>query len=131
MQKNNKFFEDIAKFATSAGGAFVEWKNEVENLASAQVDKVLRRMDLVTREEFNALREVAIKARLEQEKLEKRLAELEKSATPKAAPKTAAKTTAKPAVKAAAPKAAKKATSAKKPAAKPATKAAPKAKKPS
>jgi BMFP domain-containing protein YqiC len=42
------------------------------------VDKVLRRMDLVTREDFNLVREMAVKARAEQEKMAARITELEK-----------------------------------------------------
>lgn len=77
MQKNHKFFEDIAKFASSAGGTFVEMKNEIDAMVLAQMDKVLRRMDLVTREDFNVVRDMAAKARAEQEKLAARVAELE------------------------------------------------------
>lgn len=101
MQKNNKFFDDIAKLASSAGGTFLEMKTELENQAAAQVDKVLKRMDLVTREDFNTVREMAAKARSEQERLEKRIAELEKllgakakpAPKPAPSPKPAAKTT--------------------------------------
>lgn len=100
MQKNNKFFDDIAKLASSAGGTFLEMKTELENQAAAQVDKVLRRMDLVTREDFNTVRDMAVKARSEQERLEKRVVELEKllavktpKAKPAPSPKPAAKTT--------------------------------------
>lgn len=78
MQKNHKIFEDLARMASSAGGTFMEMKREIENMVSAQVDKVLRRMDLVTREDFNLVREMAVKARAEQEKLAARVIELEK-----------------------------------------------------
>ena len=88
MQKDHKFFEDIARMASSAGGTLMEMKREVESMVTAQVDKVLRRMDLVTREDFNLVREMAVKARTEQEKLAARVAELEKQlgATPSDGP---------------------------------------------
>lgn len=108
MQKNSKFFEDIARMASSAGGTFMEMRRELETAVSAQVDKVLRRMDLVTREDFNLLRDMAAKARTENERLAKRVAELEKQLGVKTP-------SAKPASK---PAAAKKPATAKKPAAK-------------
>lgn len=115
MQKNHKFFEDLSRMASGAGGTFMEMKREMENAVSSQVDKILRRMDLVTREDFNLVREMAVKARSEQEKLVAKVEALEKQLA----------ATSKPAAKAAAPaKAGTKAatgpkkTTAKKPAAK-------------
>ena len=78
MQKNHRIFEDLARMASSAGGTFMEMKHEMETMVSAQVDKILRRMDLVTREDFNLIREMAVKARAEQEKLTARIEALEK-----------------------------------------------------
>ncbi|MCH2546868.1 MAG: accessory factor UbiK family protein [Alphaproteobacteria bacterium] len=78
MQKNHKFFEDLSRMASSAGGTFLEMKRELENTVAAQIDKVLHRMDLVTREDFNMVREMAVKARSEQEKLAARVDALEK-----------------------------------------------------
>lgn len=118
MQKDNKFFEDIARMASSAGGTLLEMKREIESTVTAQVDKMLRRMDLVTREDFNLVREMAVKARAEQEKLAARVAELEKQLGTKPAPKAAAKPAAKPAAKTAPKKPAAKKAPAKKPAAK-------------
>lgn len=111
MQKNSKFFEDLTRMASSAGGTFMEMRRELETAAATQVDKVLRRMDLVTRDDFNLVREMATKARAENEQLAKRVAELEKQLGIKA---TIAKPAAKPAPK---PTPAKK-PAAKKPAAK-------------
>lgn len=78
MQKDHKFFEDIARMASSAGGTFLEMKREIEAMVTAQVEKLLRRMDIVTREDFNLVREMAVKARTEQEKLAARVEQLEK-----------------------------------------------------
>lgn len=118
MQKNSKFFEDLSRMASSAGGTFMEMKREMETAVSSQVEKMLRRMDLVTRDDFNLVREMAVKARAEQDKLEARIAALEKqmgkpAPAAKAAPK-AASTAKKPATK----KPAAKKAPAKKPAAK-------------
>lgn len=78
MQKDHKFFEDIARMASSAGGTFMEMKREMESMVTAQVEKLLRRMDIITREDFNLVREMAVKARTEQEKLAARVEQLEK-----------------------------------------------------
>lgn len=78
MQKDHKLFEDVARMASAAGGTFMEIKREMESMVSAKVEKLLHRMDLVTREDFNLVREMAIKARTEQEKLITRVEELEK-----------------------------------------------------
>lgn len=95
MQKDHKLFEDIARMASGAGGTLLEMKREMEAMGAAQIDKILRRMDLVTREEFNPVREMAVKARLEQEQLAERLDALEKqlatqpvTSTEKPKPKT-------------------------------------------
>lgn len=84
MTKQNRFFDDLAKLASSASGTFVEMKNEVESIVNAQVEKFLRRANLVSREDFEAVRDIALKARAEQEKLEARIAGLEKQLARKA-----------------------------------------------
>jgi BMFP domain-containing protein YqiC len=78
MQKDNKFFDDMAKLATGAAGSFVEMKREMEDLVSYQIEKLLQKMDLVTREEFDAVAGMLAKSREEQENLKKKLAEIEK-----------------------------------------------------
>ena len=127
MQKNSKFFDDIARMASSAGGTFMEMKREIEANLGSQMEKMLKRMDVVTREDYNLVREMAIKARTEQEALAHRVAELEKAVGIKTSTKkqTAQKTPAdspKPASSKAKPKAEeplkKAGTTAKKPAAK-------------
>lgn len=97
--KQNRFFDDLSKLASSASGTFVEMKNEMESVVSAQVEKFLRRANLVSREDFEVVRDVALKARAEQEKLAKRVAELEKQLAPKATAKPATKPVLKPAPK--------------------------------
>lgn len=78
MQKDSHLFDDIAKLAGSAMGTVSQMGKEVESLVMAQVEKILCRMNLVTREEFDTVREMAAKARAEQEALAAKLAELEK-----------------------------------------------------
>lgn len=77
MQTENRFFEDVAKLATSALGTVQGMAQEVENLVRQQVDKLLERMDLVSRDEFDAVREMAENARAENDRLSARLNELE------------------------------------------------------
>ncbi len=76
MMKNNQLLDDMAKLAESAVGSAVEATRELERMVKGQVEKLLGRMNLVTREEFEAVREMAANARMEQEKLEKRVQEL-------------------------------------------------------
>ena len=77
MQTQNRLLDDLARVATGALGAFTGMREEVETRMKEQFERVLGRMNLVTREEFDAVRAMAAKARAAQEALEKRLAALE------------------------------------------------------
>lgn len=77
MESRNRLFEDLAKIAGSAAGSLSGLKDEIEARARQRLEDVAARLDLVTREDFDAVLAVAIKAREEQEHLEKRVAELE------------------------------------------------------
>lgn len=77
MQKDHKFFDDIARLATGATGSILEIKREIESVVSSQLEKLLGKMQLVTKEEFEIVREMAENARNEQESLKKRIEELE------------------------------------------------------
>ena len=77
MQSQNRFFDDLARVASGAVGALTGVKSEVEARLREQLEKILAGMDLVSREEFDALKAIAVKAREEQEDLAKRLADLE------------------------------------------------------
>ncbi len=107
-QTSSRFFDEFAKLMTNAAGAAQGVRQEVDTLFKTQAERVLREIDVVSREEFDAFREMAIKARMENEALEKRIAELE-SALAKLAPKTkaSAKKAKAPARKTAKPKAAR------------------------
>ena len=62
MQTTNKFMDDIAKLATGAVGAAHSVKGEMESAFQAWLDRQLAGMDLVSREEFETVREMAEKA---------------------------------------------------------------------
>ncbi|MBT5046941.1 MAG: accessory factor UbiK family protein [Rhodospirillaceae bacterium] len=86
MQTRNRLFDDAARLAGGAAGTLAGIRREVEALVRQQMERVLSSMDFVTRDEFEAVRAMAIKARSEQEELAARLAELEgKTAKPKRA----------------------------------------------
>ncbi|CCB64170.1 MULTISPECIES: accessory factor UbiK family protein [unclassified Hyphomicrobium] len=76
-QTTNKFFDDFAKLMTDAAGAAEGFKKETEAVFRGQAEKFLRDMNVVTREDFEAVREMAQKARQENEALAARIAELE------------------------------------------------------
>ena len=76
-QTTNRFLDELAKLLTDAAGAAQGMRLEVETLMKAQGERILRDMDLVQREEFEAFKEMAAKAREETERLSARVAELE------------------------------------------------------
>ncbi len=100
MQTQNRLLDDLARVATGALGAFTGMRGEVETRLREQFERVLGRMNLVTREEFDAVKAMAAKARSAQEALEKRVAALEArlagSAASKAAPAPARSTRRRP-----------------------------------
>ncbi|HET6618627.1 MAG TPA: accessory factor UbiK family protein [Dongiaceae bacterium] len=79
MQTDNRFLDDLAKVASSALGSVSGVRHEVEVRIQQQMEKLLARMNLVPREEFDAMKAVAQAAREAQIKLEARVAALEAS----------------------------------------------------
>ena len=77
MQGNNKFFDDMSQLMTNAMGVAQGAKAEAETAMKGFIDRWMADRDFVTREEFEAVRAMAIKAREENEALEARLAILE------------------------------------------------------
>lgn len=73
----NKIFDDFAKLMTDAAGATQGLRREVETIVQAQAERFMGSMDLVKRDEFEALQELASKLADENAALEKRLADLE------------------------------------------------------
>ena len=90
MAAPNRFFEDATRVAGGAMGTLAGVKREVESMVRHQLHRLLAGMDLVTREEFDAVKEMAAKARTENEKLEARLAALETKRSKPAARKAGA-----------------------------------------
>jgi hypothetical protein len=77
MQIDNRIFDDVARVTSGALGMMARMKDEIAVLARQQIDNILAGMELVTREEFEAVKETAVKARTEQEELAARLESLE------------------------------------------------------
>ncbi len=100
MQKNNPFFDDIAKMATGAASSLLEMRHEVEKMVQSQIEKVSAKMNLVSREEFEVVRDMAQKARTETLALRKELdaQSPSKKAAPKAKPAAKPATAKKPSV---------------------------------
>lgn len=92
MQSRNRLLDDLAKVAGSAAGVAAGLKNEVEARLRHQFERVLDGLELVDRDEFEAVRAMAAEARAENERLAARIANLE--ATAKSG-NTAGKTTRK------------------------------------
>ena len=76
-QTSNRIFDELAKVLTDAAGAAQGVRREVETLVRGQADRVMAEMDVVRREEFEAVKAMAEKARLENEALAARLARIE------------------------------------------------------
>ena len=100
MQSQNRLFDDLARVATSAMGVAAGMREEIEARLRDQFERIVNQMDLVPRDEFEAIKAVAVRAREEQETLaervealEARLAEAERKLT--AAKRTKAAGTAK------------------------------------
>ena len=77
MESQNRFFDDIARVASGAVGAISGVRGEIEARIRDQLERLLAGMDLVNREEFEATKAMAAKAREEQELLLRRIEVLE------------------------------------------------------
>jgi BMFP domain-containing protein YqiC len=77
MQTRNKFFDDVSQMMTNAMGVAQGAKDEAETAMKGMLDRWLSDRDFVTREEFDAVRAMAQKAREENEALKARLDKLE------------------------------------------------------
>lgn len=81
MRTRSKFFDDVSQLVTNAAGVAQGAKAEAETAMRGLVDRFLADQDLVTREEFDAVREMAIKAREENDRLAAKIADLEAKLT--------------------------------------------------
>lgn len=77
MQTDNRFLDDLAKVASGALGSVSGVKHEVEMRLQQQLERLLGRMNLVSRDEFDAMKAVAQAAREAQIRLEARVLSLE------------------------------------------------------
>ena len=89
MQSNNRLLDDLARVAAGAVGALSGIRDEVEARMRDQFERILSRMDLVRREEFDAVQTMAARARAAQEALETRVAALEARLATEGAGRTA------------------------------------------
>lgn len=64
---SNQFFNDMSRFAQGAAGNMLELKRELEQQMTTRMEALLQKFDYPTREEFNALKEMVVKLREEQE----------------------------------------------------------------
>lgn len=99
MVTSNRLLDDLSRLMTDAAGAAQGVRREAENVVKSQFERFLREMDIVTREEFEAVREMALMAREENDLLMARIAALEAAAGAGVAQKKApsARTARKPA----------------------------------
>ena len=77
QDSRSRLTDDLARMFNDAAGLANGVRREVETVVRTQMERMLSKMDVVNREEFEAVRDMAALAREENEKLEKRIAELE------------------------------------------------------
>ena len=77
MQTGKRVLDDLARVAAGAAGAAGAVRDEMESMARNRLQQLLDSMDLVRREDFEAVQAMAQNARMEQERLEARVAALE------------------------------------------------------
>ena len=79
MAQTNRFMDDIARLMTDAAGAAQGVRREVETAVKGQVERLLRDMDVASREEVEVLRDMVVAAREENARLLARIEALEGS----------------------------------------------------
>ncbi len=80
-QYDNRLLDDVAKLFTSAAGAAQGVRHEIEAIVKGQAERLIADLDLVSREEFEAVQAMAARAREENETLKKRIEALEATAS--------------------------------------------------
>ena len=71
MVDRNKILSDLSKFAVDAMSTFSGVKEEIETIVSLRVNKIIKKMNLVKKDEFDALKKMVQKVMIENEKLRK------------------------------------------------------------
>jgi len=87
-QTSNRLLDEFARLMTDAAGVAQGLRREVETAVKSQAERFLGEMEVVQREEFEAVRDMAARAREENEALKRRIEDLERRL--QAAPETAA-----------------------------------------
>lgn len=82
-QGANPILDNLSRLMTDAAGVATGMRREAEGVMRSQLERLVRDMDVVTREEFEAVREMAVRAREENEILKARLDALEAQTTSK------------------------------------------------
>lgn len=77
MQSDNRLFDDLARVASGAAGALSGVRSEIEEIFRQRIERFLADADMVPRDEFEAVKAVAVRAREEQEALARRVEALE------------------------------------------------------
>ena len=76
-QTSNRFFDEVARLMNDAAGVATGVRREFDTVMKTQAERILRELDVVQREEFEAVKEMARLAREENETLKARMAALE------------------------------------------------------
>jgi len=95
-QTNNRFFDEVARLMNDAAGVAGGVRREFDTMMRTQAERILRDLDVVQREEFEAVKEMARLAREENEALKARIEALETAQKPARAPKKPATPSAEP-----------------------------------
>jgi BMFP domain-containing protein YqiC len=77
MQSNSRILDDLTKVAGGAVSTLAGLKAEIDGLVRQRIERLFLKADMVPRDEFDAVKAMAAKARAEQERLEQRLQALE------------------------------------------------------
>jgi BMFP domain-containing protein YqiC len=84
---SSRFFDELAKLMSNAAGAAQGARREFDSLVRTQIERAMSGMDVVQREEFEAVKQMAAKAREENDRLQQRIDELESKLGPAGSPK--------------------------------------------
>lgn len=96
MQSDNRIFDDFAKFINGAAGTIAGLGREAESSARDRAREWIGGLDFVARDEFEAVKQIALDARAEADALKARLDALEAGTKPAKAEKPASKRATKP-----------------------------------
>lgn len=85
-QTDNPFLDGMARILTDAAGAAKSLRDEIDTFVRQRLERLVADMDFVPREEFEAVKAMAVKARAENERLEARIAALESKSASQSPP---------------------------------------------